>query len=86
LLPWVICCVEPLFIGVFVHDHDEAVVPVIWHWIVYETSPTMAVPEGGLMLNSKQWGFHNFFYIWYRLLCMLFEDTNINVHALTVRK
>jgi hypothetical protein len=29
LLPWVICCVEPPFIGVFVHDHDEAVVPVI---------------------------------------------------------
>jgi hypothetical protein len=29
LLPWVICCVEPPFIGVFVHDHDEAVAPVI---------------------------------------------------------
>jgi hypothetical protein len=51
----------------------------------------MAVPEGGLIViergsvNSKQWGFHDFFYIWYRLLCMLFEDTNINVHALIVR-
>jgi hypothetical protein len=29
LLPWVlICCAEPPFIGVFVHDHDEAVVPL----------------------------------------------------------
>ena len=56
-----------------------------------KTSPTMAVPEGALIViergsvNSKQWGFHDFFYIWYRLLCMLFEDTNINVHALIVR-
>ena len=50
LLPWVIGCAEPPFIGVFVHDHDEAVVPDIWHWIVYETSPTMAVPEGGLIV------------------------------------
>jgi hypothetical protein len=30
LLPWVlICCAEPPFIGVIVHDHDEAVVPDI---------------------------------------------------------
>ena len=30
LLPWVlICCAEPPFIGVFVQDHDEAVVPDI---------------------------------------------------------
>ena len=29
LLSWVICVDEPPVIGVFVHDHDEAVVPVI---------------------------------------------------------
>jgi hypothetical protein len=30
LLPWVLIgCAEPPFIGVFVHDHDEAVVPDI---------------------------------------------------------
>jgi hypothetical protein len=30
LLPWVLIgCAEPPFIGLFVHDHDEAVVPDI---------------------------------------------------------
>ena len=53
-----------------------------------KTSPTMAVPEGGMIViergsvNSKQWGFHDFIFIFDTDYCVCYLKILILMYML----